>query len=155
MGTEADLRRRVRAELLLVPLFAGDCTRLVAGGVFAALAKAFSEALITCVARAALSFGLVSLAPWHASPAPLTGFLVVERLVLALDWPGFREDLGGGFEDSSMSCLPWSSSFKEADIAGVHVDTDTMADRIASACAVKDAIGMCTRGVDVVCSRLL
>ncbi len=78
------------------------------------------------------------------------GFFVVEGFVLAEDWAGFREDLRGGFEDSSLSCLPWSSSFKEAEIAGVHVDTDTTADRIASACAVKDAIGMCARRVNVV-----
>lgn len=144
VGTEADLRRRVRDVGLAESFFAGDRRGFKTWGVFAASPKAFSARLTTCVASSAFSFGLISQEPWCASTV-LAGFLVVvEDFDLAEAWVGFRGGLRGGFEDSSLlSCRPWRSSFKEAEIAGVHVDTDATADRIASAWAVMEAICMC------------
>lgn len=144
IGADADLRGRVRAVGFVASSFAGNRGGFATCCVFAASPKAFNAALTTCVASTAFSLGLMSFGLWPASPALFVGFFTAaEGFVLPEVWVGFREGLSEGLEASSLSCLPWSSSFKEADIVGVHVETDAMADRIASACVVKEAIAVC------------
>lgn len=90
---------------------------------------------MTCVASTAFSFADKY---WPLSGVPrAVGLLLAllgARVILV-----FR-GLGAGFVESLLLSLSWNSSFKVAEMVGLHVDTDDTALRTASARAAVESM---------------